>query len=74
MRQDLMEILVCPLCKGTLTLTIAAVEGDEVLTGVLTCAACNQQYPIDDGIPNLLPPEMRQSMAAAEGAGSPGGH
>ncbi len=72
MRQDLMEILVCPLCKGDLTLTIAAVEGDEVLTGDLFCPACNEHYPIDDGIPNLLPPDMRASMAAA--ADAPSGH
>ena len=72
MRQDLMEILVCPVCKGDLTLTIAATEGDEVLTGDLVCSACDQHYPITDGIPNLLPPDMRDAMAAAEGA--PGGH
>lgn len=72
MRQDLMEILVCPVCKGDLTLRIDAVEGDEVLTGELHCAACDQRYPITDGIPNLLPPEIRDAMAAAEGA--PGGH
>ena len=45
---------------------------DEVLTGDLVCAACNQHYPITDGIPNLLPPDVRDAMAAAEGA--PGGH
>ena len=72
MRQDLMEILVCPVCKGDLTLSITATVDDEVLTGDLVCAACNQHYPITDGIPNLLPPDVRDAMAAAEGA--PGGH
>lgn len=72
MRQDLMEILVCPVCKGDLTLTIAATEDDEVLTGDLACTACSEHYPITDGIPNLLPPDVRDAMAAAEGA--PGGH
>ena len=63
MRQDLMDILACPICKGPLTLTITAVEGDEVLTGDLFCRACNEHYPIADGIPNLLPPEMRRAMS-----------
>ncbi len=72
MRQDLMDILACPMCKGPLTLTIVAAEADEVLTGDLTCAACNERYPIEDGIPNLLPPAMRASMAA--GGGGHSGH
>ena len=62
MRQDLMEILACPVCKGPLTLTIEATEGDEVLTGDLFCAKCNEHYPITDGIPNLLPPDMRRAF------------
>ena len=68
MRQDLMDILACPMCKGPLTLTIAAVEADEVITGTLRCPACNEDYPIEVGIPNLLPPEMRRAMAAESGA------
>ena len=72
MRQDLMEILVCPVCRGDLTLTIAATEDDEVLTGDLACGACSQHYPITDGIPNLLPPDVRDAMAGSTSA--PGGH
>jgi len=67
MRRDLMDILACPVCKGPLTLTIVAVDADEVITGTLQCAACNEDYPIEDGIPNLLPPEMRRAMAAEAG-------
>jgi uncharacterized protein YbaR (Trm112 family) len=60
--QDLMEILACPVCKGPLTLTIASVEGDEVMSGALHCSACDERYPIQDGIPNLLPPELRRAL------------
>lgn len=67
MRRDLMDILACPLCKGTLTLTIVVVEADEVIIGTLNCAACGEDYPIADGIPNLLPPEMRRAMEAEAG-------
>ena len=59
MRTDLMEILCCPVCRGDLELTVARKEGDEVLEGTLRCMKCGATYPIDDGIPNLLPPDER---------------
>ncbi len=71
MRTDLLDILACPVCKGALTLdaeTIAsedAPDAGEVLTGTLTCPACPEVYPISDGIPNLLPPDLRDAEAAA---------
>lgn len=60
MRKELMEILACPLCKGELTLTVEAEEADEIVTGTLRCARCNGSYPIEDAIPNLLPPNLRE--------------
>jgi uncharacterized protein YbaR (Trm112 family) len=64
MRKDMMEILVCPVCKGTLTLSSEKEAGDEVIEGSLHCAACNETYPIVDSIPNLLPPDLRRAMEA----------
>lgn len=54
-----MEILCCPVCKGDLTLTVRAEKGIEVVDGSLECAKCPASYPIEDGIPNLLPPDER---------------
>ena len=54
-----MEILACPVCKGELELRVETEEGDEVIKGSLLCHKCDETYPIDDAIPNLLPPEMR---------------
>ncbi len=62
MRKDMMEILVCPVCKGTLTLSIDKEDKDEIIEGSLHCAACNETYPIKDSIPNLLPPDLRRAM------------
>ena len=59
MRPDLMEILVCPLCKADLALAVEKEEEGEILGGTLTCSQCNEVYPIEDGIPNLLPPDLR---------------
>ena len=58
-----MEILVCPVCKGTLELRIDVEDGDEVVSGSLFCAVCGETYPIEDTIPNLLPPELRRELA-----------
>ncbi len=52
-----MDILCCPVCKGDLSLHVDAEDAKEVLEGTLHCAACRVDYPIHEGIPNLLPPQ-----------------
>jgi uncharacterized protein YbaR (Trm112 family) len=64
----MMEIVVCPVCKGTLTLSITKEDGDEIVEGSLRCANCNETYPIQDTIPNLLPPDLRRQMEASKPA------
>ena len=59
MKRELMDILACPVCKGSLELEVIREENDEVVEGTLRCVSCDQTYPIEDTIPNLLPPEMR---------------
>ena len=59
MRRDLMDILVCPVCKERLELVVEREEDGEIITGTLTSAACSTTYPIEDGIPNLLSPDLR---------------
>ncbi|MFN3321962.1 MAG: Trm112 family protein [Bryobacteraceae bacterium] len=49
--KDLLEILVCPLCK-------ADVELQEDGRG-LKCAQCKRVYPIRDDIPVMLIDEAR---------------
>lgn len=61
MRPELMEILVCPLCQGDLTLSVTREDGGEIAEGSLRCDACNEAYPIEDGIPNMLPPDLRDA-------------
>lgn len=56
-----MDILACPMCKGDLELSIEEEDArGEILEGSLYCKKCDERYPIEDGIPNLLPPELRQ--------------
>lgn len=58
MDAKLLEILVCPLCKGPLDYRKADAE--------LVCKPCRLGYPIRDGIPVMLEDEARQ-MDAGEG-------
>jgi len=58
MRKDLIEILACPMDKSPLTLQIDEENGDEVIQGALVCTKCGERYPIEDRIPNLLPPDL----------------
>ena len=60
MKRDLMEILACPVCKGDLALAATEEEGDDIVQGSLRCGACDETYPIEDSIPNLLPPSLRE--------------
>jgi uncharacterized protein YbaR (Trm112 family) len=50
-RQDLLDILVCPLCKAPVKL-LADASG-------LKCQACKRVYPIRDDIPVMLPEEAK---------------
>ncbi|MGX5876943.1 Trm112 family protein, partial [Burkholderia gladioli] len=50
----LLEIIVCPICKGPLQHDRAAQE--------LICHADKLAYPIRDGIPVMLVDEARQTV------------
>ena len=59
MKPELMEILCCPMCKGDLVLTVDEEDDKEIIKGSLFCEKCNEYYPIEEGIPNMLPPDLR---------------
>ena len=59
MRRNLMDILVCPMCRSELSLKVAVERDGEIVEGSLTCKACAETYPIEDTIPNMLPPSLR---------------
>lgn len=64
MKESLMEIICCPLDKHELDLSVDDSDDEEILEGTLTCTECGEKYPIEDGIPNLLPPDMREDAVA----------
>lgn len=58
MDAKLLEILVCPVCKGPLVFNKAAQE--------LVCKADRLAFGIKDGIPVMLESEARQLAADEE--------
>jgi len=58
--KELLELLVCPKCKGELD-----VKEDE---SGLICGACKLMYPIEDDIPVMLIDEAVDMDAPAGGA------
>jgi uncharacterized protein YbaR (Trm112 family) len=58
MDTKLLEILVCPICKGPLQYKKAERE--------LICKPCRLAYPIKDGIPVMLEDEARKLPAEEE--------
>ena len=49
---ELLEIIVCPKCKGDLEYRQSPAES-------LICPVCRLEYPVEDGIPILLIDEAR---------------
>lgn len=47
----LLNLLVCPACKGQLTY--------DTQNGTLDCMACRLRYPVRDGIPVMLVSEAQ---------------
>jgi uncharacterized protein YbaR (Trm112 family) len=64
MNESLLEIICCPLDKHDLELEVDEEEDGEIVEGTLLCTECGEQFPIEDGIPNLLPPDMRDETPA----------
>jgi uncharacterized protein len=58
MDAKLLEILVCPVCKGPLIYKKAEQE--------LICRPCRLAYPVKDGIPVMLEDEARKLPADEE--------
>ena len=64
MDDELVDILRCPVDKAELELAVTDRDNGEVISGELVCTECGEAYPIEDGIPNLLPPDMRDEATA----------
>ena len=54
MKERLADYLICPVCHGSLDLTVSKREGKEIVTGRFSCQN-GHDYPISDGVPRMIP-------------------
>lgn len=67
MNKELLQLLACPRCRGTLELV--AEQGEE---RGLSCKACAVMYPIRDHIPVMLVEEAVPLNGTTTGKNTPG--
>jgi uncharacterized protein len=60
--KELLEILACPVCKGTL-------QTDKE-NRKLTCIPCRLQFQVKEGIPVMLADDTLKSRDAGPGTGN----
>lgn len=59
MKRELLNILVCPMCKSSPLELHVFKEFEEIEEGIMTCE-CDRWYPIIDTIPHMLPDDLRK--------------
>jgi len=52
-RRKLLELLMCPLCEGSLELIVHKEEDGDIIEGFLICKRCNVKFPIKEGIVDM---------------------
>lgn len=56
MKQTTLELICCPVCKSTLSMTMK--NGNDITAnGELLCSTCNRSYPIQNGIVHFIDPQ-----------------
>ena len=53
LKKRLLSYLICPSCAGTLDLSVAKTEVEEIMEGELRCSSCSSSFPITSGIPRF---------------------
>ena len=54
MDKELLNEMVCPICKGNLSLKIYSKREDVIEEGLINCKACKRAYSVKDGIPIMV--------------------
>jgi uncharacterized protein YbaR (Trm112 family)/SAM-dependent methyltransferase len=68
MKPRLLDLLVCPSCSGSFVVETEIHESrgighasgydTEIIEGTLTCTTCARAYPVIEGVPRILGPEL----------------
>lgn len=64
---DMLDRLACPECKNfSVELKSFLTKHNEIIEGEISCSSCRRQYPINEGIPNMLPDDLRLQKITKE--------
>ncbi|MGE0492793.1 MAG: methyltransferase domain-containing protein [Vulcanimicrobiota bacterium] len=66
MRREMLEILVCPACRGELECSF---DGDHLESGQLDCSRCGRSYPVVEGVPQMLTEVGSASQSVSDSFG-----
>lgn len=69
MKQQLLDLICCPACRGTLTVSATSRREPEIWGGQLACQKCHATYPIEDGLPHLYVDDEKWAPKRREAAG-----
>lgn len=65
MNPRLLELIACPVCRTGLRVIEPSPIGEA--DAVLECESCSRRYPVVNGIPRLLPPELASASELGTG-------
>lgn len=69
MKAELIDLICCPQCEGTLQLNEIEIKDNEIWQGALTCRQCSADYPIRKGLPHLYIDDEHWASKAMEAEG-----
>jgi SAM-dependent methyltransferase len=71
MKECLLQYLACPSCGAELSLNITERDGQEIISGEMSCGGCQSTFPIRSGVPRFADPELDEAQrATAENFGA----
>lgn len=54
MKNELLKYLICPSCRGQISLNVRKKVKNEIITGTINCKNCKNVFPITEGIPRFV--------------------
>ena len=61
--------LACPECNNFFVeVKSSLTKNNEIIKGEIFCSSCHREYPINEGIPNMLPDELRLQKKPKQGS------
>ena len=61
MKEKILNLIICPVCKGNFILKIFDANNGEIKEGLLTCD-CGQFFPVTEYIPRILTGDLRSML------------